>query len=100
MNQNAHLMADNDRLSRIIHQQKSEYEILKNKYEGLASQRYDSVNSFEYEKKQLISELEHLATELHEMENLKNAQINELKSQAQIDLQNLKRQQSSSEEIY
>jgi hypothetical protein len=41
-----------------------------------------------------------LENELREIEQVKNAQINEMKSQYQIEIQTFKRQNSSSQDVY
>lgn len=55
---------------------------------------------FEYERKKLLAELDQLEGELKEVEHLKNAQLNELKSQYQLELQTFKRQNTSSQDVY
>lgn len=41
-----------------------------------------------------------MENELKEVEHLKNAQLNELKSQYQLELQTFKRQNTSSQDVY
>jgi hypothetical protein len=47
-------------LSRFLHQQKSENEILRNKCETLANQKVTIMGDFEQERKKLLRELEAL----------------------------------------
>jgi len=55
---------------------------------------------FEYERKKLLTEIDNLEHELKEIEHIKNNQINELKSQFQVEIQTVKRQTSSSHDVY
>jgi hypothetical protein len=48
----------------------------------------------------MMKTIEELEGELREIEQIKNSQINELKSQYQIELQTMKRQNVGSHEIY
>ena len=47
-----------------------------------------------------MNEIDQLEAELKEIEHIKNSQINELKSQYQIELQAVKRQTVGSQDIY
>jgi hypothetical protein len=58
------------------------------------------LNEFEYEKKKLLKEIDHLEGELNEVERIKNSQIQELKSQFQLEVQGIKRQSQSTQEVY
>ena len=100
LKQNSQLLAENERLSKLLHQKKQEYEILKDKFEVTSSQKLEYAKEFEYERKKLLAELDQLEGELKEVEHIKNAQLNELKSQYQLELQTFKRQNTSSQEFY
>lgn len=62
-------------MSKNLHQKKSEFEALKDKYEAQQSQRSAYLQEFEYEKKKLLKEIDHLESELNEVERIKNSQI-------------------------
>jgi acyl transferase domain-containing protein len=100
LKQNAQLLSENERLSKLLHQKKQEYEILKDKFEVQSSQKLEYAKEFEYERKKLLGELDQMESELKEVEHLKNAQLNELKSQYQLELQTFKRQNTSSQDVY
>lgn len=100
LRQNSGLLAENQKISKLLHQKKSEYEILKNKYEANMSHRQGATVEFEFEKKKLVNEIEILQADLREAEASKNNQIMELKSQYQLEIQSIKRQNSSAQEIY
>jgi hypothetical protein len=53
-------------LSRFLHQQKSENEVLRNKVETLANQRVSLMGEFEQERKKLLRELELLGDRVSE----------------------------------
>lgn len=46
--QNSQLLSENERLSKLLHQKKQEYEILKDKFEVLSSQKLEYATEFEY----------------------------------------------------
>lgn len=93
-------MTENERLSKNLHQRKSEYEVLKDKYEAQQTQKSSYLTEFEYEKKKLIKEIDNLEGELNEVERIKNSQIQELKAQFQLEIQGVKRQSQSTQEVY
>ena len=47
-----------------------------------------------------MTEIDTLEHELKDIEHIKNNQINEIKSQFQVELQGIKRQSTSSNEVY
>lgn len=100
LKQNAQLLSENEKLSRILHQQKSENEVLRNKCETLANQKVSIMGEFEQERKKLLKELELLGDRVSEEQALRGAQLNEIKSQYHMEMQNAKRQQQSSESTY
>jgi hypothetical protein len=100
LKQNAQLLSENEKLSRFLHQQKSENEIVRNKCETLANQKVGLMGEFELERKKLLRELELLGDRFSEEEALKNTQINEIRTQLQVELQSIKRQFQNSENSY
>lgn len=100
LKQNAQLLTENEKMSRFLHQQKSENEVLRNKVENLTNQRASLMGEFELERKKLLRELELLSDRVSEEEALRAAQLNDYKSQFQMELQNAKRQHQSSESSY
>jgi hypothetical protein len=84
LKQNSQLLSENERLSKLLHQKKQEYEIIKDKLEVQSSQKLEYATEFDYERKKLLTELDSLENELREVEHIKNTQINEIKSQCQI----------------
>ena len=48
LKQNSQLLAENERLSKLLHQKKQEYEILKDKFEVTSSQKLEYAKEFEY----------------------------------------------------
>ena len=66
LKQNSQLLAENERLSKLLHQKKQEYEILKDKFEVTSSQKLEYAKEFEYERKKLLAELDQLEGELKE----------------------------------
>ena len=75
LKQNSQLLGENERLSKSLHQKKSEYEMLREKYEVQQTQKSSYLQEFEYEKKKLLKEIDSLEGEIHEVERAKNAQI-------------------------
>lgn len=55
LKQNSQLLSENERLSKLLHQKKQEYEILKDKFEVQSSQKLEYAKEFEYERKKLLS---------------------------------------------
>lgn len=100
LKQNSQLLSENERLSKLLHQKKQEYEIIKDKFEVQSSQKLNYASEFESERRKMLKTIEELEGELREIEQIKNSQINELKSQYQIELQTMKRQNVGSHEIY
>jgi hypothetical protein len=100
LKQNAQLLSENEKLSRFLHQQKSENEVLRNKVETLSNQRASLMGEFELERKKLLRELELLSDRVSEEEAMRMAQLTDYKSQFQMELQNAKRQHQSSESSY
>lgn len=100
LKQNSQLLSENERLSKLLHQKKQEHEMLKDKLEAQSSQRIEYASEFDYERKKLLAELDAVEGELREVEHIKNTQINELKTQVQIEVQTLKRQTAASQEVY
>lgn len=74
--------------------------MLKNKFDATMAHRLGSSAEHEFEKKKLITEIEHLRSELQEVERARAMQINEIKAQHQLDLQSMKRQNVSGQEVY
>lgn len=62
--------------------------------------RLGSSAEHEFEKKKLLTEIDHLRSELQEVERARAMQINEIKTQHQLDLQSMKRQNVSGQEVY
>lgn len=69
-------MSENERLSKLLHQKKQEYEILKDKFEVQSTQKLEYASEFDYERKKLLNELDQLENELKEVEHIKNTQLN------------------------
>lgn len=97
LKQNALLLSENEKMSRLLHQQKSENDILKNKIDSLSMQKVGFVSEFEMERKKMLMELERVGDDMAELELQKNNQINEMKNAYQIEIQALKRQIHNSE---
>lgn len=97
---NSQLLVENEKLSKLLHQHKTDYEVMKNKFEMVSSQRAGITSGQDFEIKKLLGENERLKLEIAELEHLKAAQINETRSQLHVELQNLKRQQLSNTEMY
>lgn len=87
-------------MSRLLHQHKSENDILKSKLDQQGSHRIGIMSEFEFKEKKLLNEIENLHAELSELENVKNLQINEVRTQCQVELQNIKRQHGNSLDVY
>ena len=68
--------------------------------ESHAHQKYGQSVSHEFEVKKLLTEIDHLNAEIKEIEQLKAVQINELKSQFQLELHSSKKNQSTSQDVY
>lgn len=66
LKQNSQLLSENERLSKLLHQKKQEYEVLRDKFEVQSSQRLEYATEFEYERKKLLAELDQLEAELRE----------------------------------
>lgn len=62
--------------------------------------RLGSTAEYEFEKKKLISEIEHLRSELQEVDRARALQIGEIKAQYQLELQTIKRQNTTGQEVY
>lgn len=74
--------------------------MLKNKFDATMAHRLGSSAEHEFEKKKLLTEIDHLRSELQEVERARAMQINEIKTQHQLDLQSMKRQNVSGQEVY
>jgi hypothetical protein len=74
--------------------------VLKNKFDATMAHRLGSSAEHEFEKKKLLTEIDHLRSELQEVERARAMQINEIKAQHQLDLQSMKRQNVSGQEVY
>lgn len=74
--------------------------MLKNKFDATMAHRLGSSAEHEFEKKKLLTEIDHLRSELQEVERARAMQINEIKAQHQLDLQSMKRQNVSGQEVY
>ena len=81
----------------MVSQKRSEVDIWKNKHESLSVNR---TSTSELEIKRLLNEIEKAKEEASEIEHIKNVQINELKNQHHLEIQNLKRTSLSSAEKY
>ena len=97
---NGQLNAENERLAKMLHQQKGDYEVMRNKYEMINTQRAGLTTNLDFEIKKLLSENEHLKLELAELEKLKNAQVAEARSHLLTELQGIKKQHLSNAELY
>ena len=53
MRQKAELLAENQRMAKMIHQQRSEFEVLKKQFEMQNSQRHNLTTNLEFENKKL-----------------------------------------------
>ena len=53
--QNSQLLNENERISKMMHQKKHEYEVLKDKYDLQSNQKLEYASGFEYERKKLIN---------------------------------------------
>ena len=60
LRQNSELLAENEKISKLLHHKKSEYEVLKNKYEANMAHRHGAIAEFEFEKKKLMNEIDNL----------------------------------------
>ena len=100
LKQNSDLLAENEKISKLLHQKKSEFEVLKNKYDSAMAHRMGSSAEHEFEKKKLLNEIDHLTAELHEVEHSRSLTLNDLKSQHQVEIQALKRQNNSAQDVY
>ena len=87
-------------MSKHLHQKKQDFDIIKDKFESQSSQKLEYAAELDYERKKLLAEIDSLENELKDVEHMKNAQINELKSQFQVEIQSIKRQSSSSTDVY
>ena len=54
LKQNAQLLSENEKLSRLLHQQRSESDVLRNKCEALVNQKAGAVGEHELERKKLL----------------------------------------------
>ena len=100
LKQNSQLLSENQRLSKLLHQKKQEFDVIRDKLEVQSTQRLEYATEFDYQRKKLLTEIDNLEHELKQVQHLKNTQINELKSQFQVELQAVKRQTSSTNDVY
>lgn len=63
-------------MSRLLHQHKSENDILKSKIDSMSVQNMGFINEFEMERKKMLMELERVGDDMAELELQKNNQIN------------------------
>ena len=84
LKQNSQLLSENERLAKHLHQKKQDFDIIKDKFESQSSQKLEYAAELDYERKKLLAEIDSLENELKDVEHMKNAQINELKSQFQV----------------
>lgn len=73
---------------------------MKNKHDASLAHRLGSSAEHEFERKKLLNEIEHLRSELQEVDRMRAQQISELKAQHQLDLQTFKRQSVTGQEVY
>ena len=92
---NDDLLSENERMSKMISQKRGEVDTWKAKFETMA---VNKSAASELESRKLINEIEKLKEEITEIEHLKNMQINELKNNHHLDIQNLKRNNLGSNE--
>lgn len=100
LKQNSELLAENEKISKLLHQKKSELEILRNKYDTAMAHRMGNSAEHEFEKKKMINEIEHLRSELHEVEHSRTLLVSDLKGQHQVELQALRRQNATAQDVY
>jgi len=75
LRQNSDLLAENEKISKLLHQKKSEFEVLKNKYDATMAHRLGNSAEYEFERKKLLTEIEHLRSDLQEIERTRTLQI-------------------------
>lgn len=61
---NSQLLVENEKLSKLLHQHKSDYEVMKNKFELASSQRAGLSSNQDFEIKKLLGENERLRLEI------------------------------------
>jgi uncharacterized protein YdiU (UPF0061 family) len=54
------LLSENEKISKLFHEKKSEYEILKNKYDNAMANRMGINSEVEREKRKLINQIDNL----------------------------------------
>ena len=62
MRQNSELLGENEKISKLLHEKKSDFELMKNKYQAAIAHRAGIASESEFEKKQLLNEIDHLKT--------------------------------------
>ena len=92
---NTQLLSENERLAKIINQKKSETELYKNKFEVLTTNKHSAAD---LDIKKYLNEIEKLKEEICDVEHAKNLQINDLKNQHHMEVQNLKKHNLGSNE--
>lgn len=90
---NTNLLNENEQLSRLLNQRKSESDLLKTKYEALVMQ---SSTSNEIEVKKLKNEIDKLNDEIIEMDRLKKLEIGDMRAQLSHEIQYVKKGNISS----
>ena len=100
LRQNSDLLAENEKISKLLHQKKSELEVMKNKFDATMAHRLGTSAEYEFERKKLLTEVEHLRSEVVEIERTRTLQIGEIKAQHQLELQTMKRQSVTGQEVY
>jgi hypothetical protein len=53
-------LTENERLSKVLHQKKTEFEVLKDKFDTQMTQKLGLAQENEYEKKKLLKEIDNL----------------------------------------
>ena len=90
---NTNLLNENEQLSRLLNQRKSEGELLKTKYEALVIQ---SSTTNEIEVKKLKNEIDRLNDQILEVDHLKKIEIGEMRAQMTHEIQYVKKGNLSS----
>lgn len=100
LRQNSDLLVENEKISKLLHQKKSDLQVLKNKYDATMAHRLGSSTEHEFEKKKLLAQIDHLRSELQETDRRHVLQLGEMKGQSQLQIQSLKRQSVSGQQVY
>ena len=55
LKQNSELLAENEKISKLLHQKKTEFEVLRNNYDSAMAHRMGSSAEHDFEKKKLLN---------------------------------------------